>query len=317
MQSIQQVCIYGMGGVGGYFGGQMALAQEQGKTPGTQISFIARGQHLTAIKNQGLEIIMAPDQKILARPNYAEASLNEVPKPDVLFLCVKSYHLPEAMAQIKPFIDRDTLIVPLLNGFDIYYRVKNQLNEQVVLPSCCYIVAKIEQPGVIWQNGGFTQVISGRDNIRQEYDGQNLTRYMEQVGINFSWHDDSWPSVWEKYLFIAGLNLVNTRYKILQDSIMPEAELMQLYCEVIGEMVNIAKAMGSELNPEWIESISRKCMKYPPNQTTSFQRDLMEAGKSTESEIFGQALVEKGRELNVPTPAIGDIVREIAEKFPN
>jgi 2-dehydropantoate 2-reductase len=320
MSDIREICIYGLGGVGGYFGGQMAGAAERGQTPGQRVSFIARGEHLKAISAAGLTI-EAPDKAaITARPAFAAASLAEVPAPDVLFLCVKSYHLPSALESIRPYVRPDTAVIPLLNGFDIYHRVRAVLTAPVVLPACCYVTAKIERPGVIWQDGERSRIIAGREQARGDYDGAALRDYMRAVvsatELEFDWNEDPWPKIWTKYLFIAGINLVNTDYKLVKERQLSETALRERYRQVIGEMADIAGRMGAELPDSTVDDAVRRCLRYPNHQNSSFQRDLLETGKSTETELFGPALIQKGRELGVAIPGIEETVASIAARFP-
>jgi 2-dehydropantoate 2-reductase len=316
MNEIKQVCIYGLGGVGGFFGGQMGLAAEQGRTPGCSVSFIMRGAHLAAVQEKGLTIIVEGSETVTVRPAFAASTLAEIPKPDLILLGLKSYHLPEALQAIKPFVDADTIIMPLLNGFNIYDRLRAVLPDPIILPSCCYIVAKIEAPGVIWNNGGLTRIISGLDSARRDYDGKSIQTYLRQVGLDLEWHDDPWPKIWEKYLFIAGMNLVDTDYKILGQADMPEDTLRERYHQVVGEMVQIARKMDVQLENDIVDRISNRCIRQPLQQTTSFQRDLLGAGKNTEVELFGPALLRRGEELGVDTPGIAEIVRKMEAHFP-
>jgi 2-dehydropantoate 2-reductase len=316
IDQIQNIAIYGLGGVGGFFGSQLAAAAEQGKLPGLAVTFIMRGAHLAAVQSAGLTVLQEGREPCTVHPAFAAASLQDTPQPDVIFICVKGYHLPAALEEIKPFVRPETVVIPLLNGFDIYHRVRAALPAAIVLPSCCYIVAKIERPGVIWQNGGIDRIISGPDPARPDYDGAALRSVLERAGLDLDWNEDPWPKIWRKYLYIAGINLVNTEYKFIDNRATAPEALRLRYRLVLNEMVDIARHMGAVLPDDLAEDVARRCLEYPDQQTSSFQRDLMETGKSTEADLFGSALIDKGRELKVPVPVITEIVGRLAAQFP-
>lgn len=162
LPDIKRVCIYGTGGVGGYFGGRIAEEFSKLQFNDYSIYFIARGEHLRTMKEYGI-LVKTPERTIFAEPTMATADIGEIPLPDLILLCVKSYDLNQAAVAIKPVIRDNTVVIPLLNGVDISERIRATLDKGIVLPACLYLGTHIESPGVINQSGGNGIIIFGPD----------------------------------------------------------------------------------------------------------------------------------------------------------
>ena len=172
-----------------------------------EIYFIARGEHLRAIKQHGI-VVKTPDRIISAKPTLATNDIGEIPSPDLILLCVKSYDLNQAVAAIKTVVHENTVIIPLLNGVDIVSESGAILDKGIVLPACLYLGTHIESPGVINQSGGNGVIIFGPDRKNPEYSGENVKDFFQKTGIKYEWYDDPLPKIWEKYIFIAAFGLV-------------------------------------------------------------------------------------------------------------
>ena len=148
-KKIKNVCVYGIGGVGGYFGGRIAHEIGKGNRT-TQVYFVGRGEHLKAVQQHGLNLI-TDKEEFLCYPNIAADNIRHIPTPDLYLLCVKGYDLDNAVASISKNISADTIALPLLNGVDIYERIRTTLQKAIVSPACVYVSSSIEKPGTIRQ----------------------------------------------------------------------------------------------------------------------------------------------------------------------
>ncbi|HKJ48550.1 MAG TPA: 2-dehydropantoate 2-reductase, partial [Christiangramia sp.] len=136
-----EILVYGIGGVGGYFGGRLANA-------GHNVSMIARGEHLRQIQKHGLEVeSIKGDFKV--KPKVATSDISEVPKPDLIILGIKSWQIPSVAAELMSIIGENTIVLPLQNGADNYEKLIEVLPEENVLAGLCFIVSFIEKPGKI------------------------------------------------------------------------------------------------------------------------------------------------------------------------
>ena len=128
------------------FWGKIAEAISNQQTKKFEVYFIARGEHLKAIKQRGITV-KTPERIFSAKPTLATSDIDEIPSPDLILLCVKSYDLKQAVASIKPVINGDSVIIPLLNGIDISERIREVMDTGIVLPACLYLGTHIESSG--------------------------------------------------------------------------------------------------------------------------------------------------------------------------
>ncbi|MBU4318785.1 MAG: hypothetical protein KKF30_16120 [Proteobacteria bacterium] len=162
MGSIKKVCVFGVGGVGGYFGAKIAACLSNTPKKEAEVFFIARGEHLKVIRAHGITLV-TPDKTIQACPALATDEPDQIPDPDLILLCVKGYDLENALNAIRLRVQSHTLVLALLNGVDIYDRIRAVLTTGIVLPACVYVGTHIFQPGVIHQSGGDGRILFGPD----------------------------------------------------------------------------------------------------------------------------------------------------------
>jgi 2-dehydropantoate 2-reductase len=305
---IKKVCIFGTGGVGGYFGGRMAERVQAEKPPQHEVYFVARGEHLEAIRSRGLKVI-TPGRTFTASPTLAAADMSEVPAPDLFLLCVKSYDLDRAVESIKPKVEEKTLIVPLLNGVDIYERLRSRLEKGIILPACLYLGTHIQSPGVIDQNGGSGAIICGPDRRYPGYTGENLKAFCLRIGIALDWREDPYPAIWEKYLFIAAFGLVSAAAGKSLGEIMEDAELKGRVRAVMQEILAIAHRKSVSLPEDIVEKSLEKARTFPYEARTSYQRDIEAKRSLNEGDLYGGAIIREGRRLGVSTPATEALYR--------
>ncbi|MDP4178788.1 MAG: 2-dehydropantoate 2-reductase N-terminal domain-containing protein, partial [Bacillota bacterium] len=156
------VAFIGVGGVGGYFGGKMTqLMQERERN--LNVFFVARGKHLEEIKRNGLTLDTKQEGILKCYPTMATDNFDELPMLDICYICVKQYDLENVLIKLRPKIGQNTKIIPLLNGIDIYERIRKIIKNGVVFPSCVYVGTHIKKPGVVHQNGGACTIIFGVD----------------------------------------------------------------------------------------------------------------------------------------------------------
>jgi 2-dehydropantoate 2-reductase len=140
------IAIIGIGGVGGYFGGKLTRLLEIER--GINVYFIARNEHLEAIKRNGL-LLDSDEGRFICKPTAAISDISQLPPLDFCLVCVKGYDLKKALIQLKPKISANTMVLPLLNGVDIYERIRLVIQNGVVFPSSVYVATHIEKPGQV------------------------------------------------------------------------------------------------------------------------------------------------------------------------
>jgi 2-dehydropantoate 2-reductase len=312
---IKSVCIFGTGGVGGYYGGKIAESINREATPGRAVYFIARGEHLQAIKSQGISV-KTPGRTYSGIPTLATDDMHEVPSPDLILLCVKCYDLDAALEDIKCNMQDRTVILPLLNGIDIYERIRNKIKKGVVLPACVYLGTHIEKPGVIDQNGGNGIILTGPDPLFPLYSGKNIRNYLKFTGIDLTWNDDPRPAIWEKYLFIAAFGLVSAFAEKSLGAIMESDALRPMVRSIMAEILAIADKKAVNLPLEIIETSLNKAFNFPYEARTSYQRDIESKRRLNEGDLYGGTIIREGSSLGIPTPVTESIYRQINIKSP-
>lgn len=297
MREIKNVCIYGVGGVGGYFGAKII---EGDKYKELRVSFISRGKNLEAIKNNGL-ILETDDKQITVKPDHAMENANELEKIDLILICVKSYDLDGVIQHIKEKIEEDTIILPLLNGVDIYERIRKNLSKGFVLPACVYVGTHIKEYGVVSQKGGDGKIIFGKDPEKTEYCPKEIIKFFEKVNINFLFQEDPYKEIWTKYMFISAYGLVTAKSRKTLDEVLEDSALLRDVEGIMGEIEMIADKKNITLNEDVILNSIDKARLFPKGTKTSFQRDFENPNKKNEKELFGDTILRLGKEYNIDT----------------
>jgi len=308
---INNICIFGTGSVGSVFGGKIAHAIAQKKDTIRKVYFMARGAHLEEIKKNGLILNTPEERGILCKPALATDNIEDIPQPDLYLMCVKGYDLDAATLTIKKNIRDNTLIIPLLNGVDIYERIRGNLDTGIVLPGCVYIGAVIEKPGVATHAGGPGMIICGKDPNIPDFDPQGVIGFFNDMGINFTWNDDPLPALWQKYVFIAGYGLVTAYTAKTFGEILSDHELKELVRKVMEEIAAVAKKKGVTLADTIVADSLQTGNNFPPETKTSFQRDIEAKSKRNEGDLFGGTIIRLGKELGVPTPITESIYSKL------
>jgi 2-dehydropantoate 2-reductase len=312
--SYKNICILGVGGVGGYFGGKIAYFFSQNKQHDHKICFVARGKHLEKIKTDGL-ILDTDDGEFVCKPDFATDDISAIPSPDLVLLCCKSYDLEAAVKQLAPKLNNETIILPLLNGVDIYERIRKITNKGFVLPSCVYVVTHLEKPGLVIQRGSYADIISGSDPQHPEFVSDTIISFLTSLGIRFKWSDDPLPAIWEKYIFIASYGMV-TAYSGKHFALVnSDDRLIGMVADVIKEIQAIAGRKNVRLPDDILEKTLKKGINIPPDSRTSYQRDVETKGRLNESDIYGEAIERMGEEFGIPTPVTSYLYAEIQNRF--
>lgn len=294
-----KICFFGVGGVGGYFG---ALVAKEFKDI-HDIYFIARGSHKEAICANGLTLKKSGGQEVIkVLPKECTDTVEKLPVCDLIVLSVKGYDLENAIKETSKIANEKTVLLPLLNGVDIYERIKAHLQTGIVLPSCVYVGTHIESPGVIYQKGGSCRIFLGKDPLFPDYYPASLLSLLSKADVNFNWLENVEVAIWSKYMFIAAFGLVSAAYDKTIGEVFEDAELGKMAKSIMGEIEKIAKTRQIPLPSDIVESSFLKAKEFPYQTKTSFQRDVESIGKRNEGDLFGGTLIRLGEELKVPIP---------------
>jgi len=293
------VCFFGVGGVGGYYGTLLTRYFKQtgiGKT-----YFIARGRHKDAILQKGL--LLKKDggkEEILVKPDFCSDTVDDVPLCSVVVVSVKSYDLEAVSKEVVKITDNNSIILPLLNGADIYERMRRHVSKGYLISSCLYLGTHIESPGVIFQNGGSGQIAIGKDPLYPDFRPQSLIDLFRNAGILIEFFEDVNVEIWKKYIFIAPFALVTAAYGRTIGEAAQDQHLGSLVRSIMQEIKAIADTLAINLPPDIVETSVLKASQFPFETKTSFQRDVETKGRQSEWDLFGGTVIRYAEKLGLP-----------------
>lgn len=307
-----KICFFGVGGVGGYFGAIIANKFKDEH----DIYFVARGDNKTAICSNGLTLKRsAEEQYIRVLPTLCTDKVDNLPVCDLVFLSVKGYDLADAAKSLNKITNEKTIILPLLNGVDIYDRMREYLFTGIILPSCVYISSHVESPGVIVETGGSCKLFIGRDPGFPDFYPESLLQLLEDSNFDFTWDDHIEISIWSKYMFIASFGLVTATYGKTLGEILDDSELSRVTKAIMYEIEKIAREINISLDPGIVEDSFLKAKQYPYGTKTSLQRDVESKGKINEIDLFGGTMIRYSERYHISVPNIKEIYKRFLRKF--
>lgn len=293
------ICFYGVGGVGGYYGA--LLSKYLKKTGKGTIYFIARGTHKAAILENGL--LLKKDggtEELLITPDFCTDNVDTLPVCDIVVVAVKGYDLEKATKEISKITDEKSVILPLLNGADIYDRIRQHLKKGYILPACLYLGTHIESPGVIFQKGGSGQILIGKDPLKPAFYPETLLDLFKNAAILIEYFEDVDVQIWTKYMFIAAYALVTATYDKTIGEAAKDQTLGILVKNIMREIELIARALDIKLPSDIVETSFAKAGQFPLETKTSFQRDIETKGRQSEWDLFGGTILRYADKFNIP-----------------
>ncbi|MFV8281033.1 ketopantoate reductase family protein [Christiangramia marina] len=288
-----KILVYGAGGVGGYFGARLAES-------GNKVSFIARGEHMRAMKESGLQL-ESINGDITVHPELVTNDINKVGTPDLILLGVKSWQLSEVASELKKIISKDTIVLPLQNGADNYEKLTEILPKENVLAGLCFIVSYIEKPGKIKHASFEPRIVFGEADNSQSERISIISNLFSEARIDFLNPENIQLEIWKKFLFICTISGIGGLTRVSIDKIRNSAYLFDLMKQTSAEIRSVANAKDIPLNNEHIEKAFQIIENQPQGTTASTQRDIME-GKPSEIENFNGYIVREGERLGIKTP---------------
>jgi 2-dehydropantoate 2-reductase len=288
-----RITVFGTGGVGGYFGGRLARA-------GEEVTFIARGAHLHAIRTTGLRVD-SRDGEFVIYPARATDDVSEVGETDLVILGVKAWQVPEAARAIKPIVASNTTVLPLQNGVEAVPQLVAELGAQNVIGGLCRIVSFVVEPGHI-RHAGFTPsiIIGELDNQRTERI-VSIEQMFKRAGLEITIAADIQVALWTKFLFIASFSGVAAIANAPAGVIRSDPKWRTQILKAMDEIYALAHARGINLPPNSIDTVMTAVNALPEDATSSMQRDIA-AGKPSELEAQNGAVVRMAHETGIDVP---------------
>jgi 2-dehydropantoate 2-reductase len=301
-----RIAIIGIGGVGGYFGGKLAGKFENSTEH--EIIFIARGEHLKAIRENGLQLITR-EGNYIARPKIATDDPGDAGIFDLVFFCTKSYSLESTARKFSACINKNTVAIPLLNGVNSAEELRTVLPQAKVLGGSVYIISHIEKPGVIHQEDGACKLTFGTDDeSAKKY--QYILDILLQAKINAVLTDKISEALWTKYLLMCPLASLMSATGKTYGAVWADASLKKKARDMMLEVSAVAKAHHVYLPENTVDKAMEMLAAFGYDSKTSMQLDR-EKGRQTEIDALTAYLCKAGKESGVPTPGHDEVYAQL------
>ena len=305
-----KIVIVGLGGVGGYYGGLLAKHYEN--DPTVEIYFVARGEHLKKVQEDGLTLITEIGTFVV-RPTLATDNVSEIGTADYVILATKSYDLDATALQIKPCVGQNTVVLPLLNGIDNSSRIRALLPGIEVWNGCAYIVARLNEPGVVESSGNVHRLDFGFENKTNER-LLSFEKMLKAAGIDATFHANILSAIWNKFFFISSTASLTSYFDVNFRELLTDETRKNTLTEILEELLLIAKAEGAEMDRSVIAKIIHQLEKLPTDSTSSMHSDF-HARKNTELNTLTRIVVELGRKHRIPTPVYEKVYLDLSKRM--
>ena len=294
---LRNITISGLGGVGGYYGAMLVQAARR-EGLGRTISFVARGAHCEAIRQRGLHV-HTPERDFTVTPDFVAEDAHSLPPASLLILATKSYDLEANIQQLRPIIQPDTIILPLLNGADITAQVQALLPELRVWDGCVYISGRKPSAGEILLEAERERFIYGSRLPERSSEELELYALLSSVGVNVHNPDDIETQIRKKFLMISA-TATGTSYfnQTVGEALAAHREEMR---GLIEELCTLFYALGHDLGEDAVERTLERQTFMIPSTTSSMHVDFM-AGRPTELETLTGYVVREARRIGLILP---------------
>ena len=296
--------IIGAGGTGGVTGYYM-------KKAGKDVTLIARGEHLKAIREQGLTLEKMWDKTEETITIPATDMEHYTDHPDVIFVCVKGYSLDETIPFIRRISKKTTIVIPVLNIYGNGGKMQKQLPELLVTDGCIYVSANIKESGRLLQHGQILRIVFGvRDKAEFRPELREIQKDLCDSNIDGILSENIRCEALEKFSYVSPIGAAGLYYHATAADFQKEGEARELFKTMIREIATLAEAMGIPFQKDMVDVNLKILSNLAPEATTSMQRDIME-GKQSEIDGLVYEVVRMGEKYHVPVPAY----EKVAEKL--
>ncbi len=303
---MRQIMVVGAGSVGGFFGAHLAKHHHD------RVSFLLRARTLAAVRQHGLMILSGTGTFTVHPP--AASDPRELPKPDLIILAMKAYDLDGVLEQLAPVMTEETLLLTLQNGVDIEDRISARLKRECIVGGVAYIYSKIIEPGIIehYKRGSVAVgELTGPASPRV----QQVADIFKQAGIPCQVSEDIRRTKWEKMCWNCVFNPLTVVIDDRVSAALAHPKLLHTIHRIVGEVAAVSAGLHVPLAPDMADRVLRWTQEIRDIHTSMY--DDWKAGRPTEIDSLNGYIVQKGRELGIPTPvneALTGFIKVITER---
>ncbi|MYC31202.1 MAG: 2-dehydropantoate 2-reductase [Chloroflexi bacterium] len=287
-----KIAIMGTGGVGGYFGGLLARA-------GNDVTFIARGAHLQAIRQNGLRVESLNDGDFVVHGNAVQDT-SQAGFQDLVLFTVKMYHNEDAIDAIRPLMGPSSVVLTLQNGIDNGEQLVEAFGRERVLIGSCYMEGRIKEPGVVTQGGpgmaSFGELepgITGRC--------QQLLAVFQEANWRVELQENMPGMLWKKFSYLAGSAAVGAATRTLFGEMRAIPETRAIIQGAIEEILEVGRASGAPIMEDSLQWCMTSLDNFPATGMSSLGKDFLE-GRPVELDGLTGTAIDMARRYGVATP---------------
>jgi len=290
-----KIAVFGVGAVGGYFGGKLTQTNHE-------VIFIARGDHLQAIRENGLQVV-SENGTFVAQPALATDNPSDVGEVDLLLVATKTWQIEEAAAAMRPMLTDSTVVLPLLNGVEAPQQLEHLLGTGIVLGGFCRVQSQIIAPGKIKQGGTSAYIALGAMRGGQQYHTQvaAMKSVLDETGAIVEVPHSIEAAMWQKLLFVSSLGGVGAVTRMPAGILRKLPETRTMLQAAMREIYEVAIAQKLPMAGDAVAIGMGIVDRLPQAATASMQRDLMN-GRPSELEAQNGVVVRFGAQFGIETP---------------
>ena len=303
-----KIAMMGSGGVGGFFGGRLARA-------GYDVSFVARGAHLAAMRARGLLIESEAHGNIHVPRVSATDDPASIGPVDFVILSVKLWDTESAIRQMKPMLKPGTAVLSLQNSVIKDDILRRELGSGPVMGGVCYVATTIDRPGVILQTGTMQRVVIGEYDGKPSERSRVLHEALAKSGANAELSTDVRRAIWEKYAFLVGISATTASMRTTIGPVRKNPRTRAFLLDIFRETVAVGRALGIALPADYADACLARADGLPEEMAASMAHDLAR-GNRLEVEWLSGGVAQLGASVGVATPAnrsVWDILALYAE----
>lgn len=288
-----KIMVMGSGGLGGYFGGLLARA-------GQEVGFVARGEHLRALRERGLRVQSVHGDFELRDVRTAESPAELGPAELVVF-CVKTFDTDSAARQLRGALAPGAAVLTLQNGLGNAEKIDEVLGAGAAMPGAAHIESAIGQPGLIVQSSPRRRITFGESDGRRSERAERILAALQAAEIEAILSDNVRRVIWEKLIFITAMAGLTSLTRRTLGEVLGFEPMRALFRAALEEGAALATAERVGLPESVVQDVEETAATMAPTMRSSMQKDL-ERGRKMEIEALNGILVRLGRQHGLPTP---------------
>lgn len=284
-----RIVVMGSGGVGGYFGARLQQA-------GNQVTFIARGRHLEALRSRGLTVKSSLGNAQLAVEAHEDP--RAAGSADVVLFAVKLWDTESAAERIRPL---GGVVIPFQNGVESIERLGRVLGPERVMGGSAFIATRIAEPGVIEHTGTMARLRFGAVLEAQRPVARAFLDACKSAGINAELADDIVGGIWEKFVFLVAVSSTTALARVPLGVVRADPDLRWMFEQAMRETWTLGRKRGVRLADDFVEKQLAFLDTLPAEMRASMLHDL-EAGNRLEAPWLCGAVARMSAEAGLSAP---------------